>query len=134
VGLAPVQRDGLEYEFSVVLDLEVGGTLTVSKTRCSALEEMKSALRREDVDKIADILLQWLNDGATPAPKPPPSPPKADGAPKSAVEALAVRMNEAQTKAELEALVNDIKKLSLGEQGSLRPLFNKRQTELSRAP
>jgi hypothetical protein len=58
------------------------------------------------------------------------SPPT--GAPRNAVDAMAVRLNEAQTKADLDALVTDIKKLSLGEQSSLRPLFNKRQTEMTR--
>lgn len=54
------------------------------------------------------------------------------GAPRNAVEAMGVRLNEAQTKNALDALVPDIKKMSPGDQDALRPLFNKRQSELAK--
>jgi len=60
-----------------------------------------------------------------------PSPPKPGEM--SALDKLAARIKDAQTTTALEALVADIKKLPLGEQGTLRPLYNKRQTELTRA-
>jgi hypothetical protein len=37
VGLAPVQREGVEYEFDVVGDINLDHELVVSKTRCSLL-------------------------------------------------------------------------------------------------
>jgi KaiC/GvpD/RAD55 family RecA-like ATPase len=37
IGLAPVQREGVEYEFDVVGDLNLDHDLVVSKTRCSIL-------------------------------------------------------------------------------------------------
>jgi len=37
VGMAPVQRDGLEYEFDVVADLDQDNNLIVGKTRCPSL-------------------------------------------------------------------------------------------------
>lgn len=38
IGLKPEQRDGIEYEFDVVVDLDAGGsTARVSKTRCPEL-------------------------------------------------------------------------------------------------
>ena len=33
VGLAPVQRDGMEYEFTVMLDIDMGHVATASKDR-----------------------------------------------------------------------------------------------------
>ncbi len=60
VGLAPVQRDGLEYEFDVVADLDVHNTLMVSKTRCPALHGV--SIPRAGAE-IATTLLEWLNQG-----------------------------------------------------------------------
>src|SRR5690606_31243306 len=48
VGLAPVQRDGMEYEFDLVGDMDHAHTLTVTKTRCSALDG--KAIRRPGAD------------------------------------------------------------------------------------
>lgn len=55
VGLAPVQRDGVDYEFSVVLDMAEGGSATVSKTRCAELEG--ETIRRPGKD-LAELLLR----------------------------------------------------------------------------
>jgi hypothetical protein len=63
IGLAPVQRDGLEYEFDVVGELDQENTLAVTKTRCPALSG--KALRKPGKD-LADVLSQWLGAG-TPA-------------------------------------------------------------------
>lgn len=131
VGLAPVQRDGVEYEFSVVLDLDTEGSLTVSKTRCSALDDIKATLRRDDIEKVGDLLVKWISDGAEPAPVASKTPP-ANGAPKNASEELAVKLHEAQSKADLDALVPALKTVPDGERPPLRELFNKRQQELSR--
>lgn len=38
LGLQPVQRDGLEYEFDVVADLDLAHMVSVSKTRCAAID------------------------------------------------------------------------------------------------
>jgi len=38
IGLKPVQREGVEYEFTVVGDLDTAHKLTISKTRCSAID------------------------------------------------------------------------------------------------
>lgn len=74
VGLAPVQREGVEYEFTVLLSLDKSGSVTVEKSRCSAVEEKGSTLRREDLGEVADTLAAWLESGA-PAPVVIPPPP-----------------------------------------------------------
>ncbi len=63
VGLAPVQRDGLEYEFDIVADLDIEHNLIISKTRCRALDGMvaKCAGERE-----AGLISAWLTDGRAP--------------------------------------------------------------------
>jgi hypothetical protein len=68
VGLAPVQRDGLEYEFDIVGDLDIDNNLVITKTRCEALTGARIAKPGEE---LAKTLKAWLTDGA-PAPTPAP--------------------------------------------------------------
>lgn len=72
VGIQPVQRDGLEYEFDVVADLDVeNNDLIVGKTRCNVLH---GKVYRKAGKDVADTLLRWLDDGAEAAPRPAPVP------------------------------------------------------------
>ena len=59
VGMAPVQRDGMDYEFSVVFDLNSEHTVTVSKDRTSLFDGQSFKLSAE----IGSTLLDWLNSG-----------------------------------------------------------------------
>jgi cellulose biosynthesis protein BcsQ len=66
IGLQPVQRDGLEYEFDLIGDMSMdtssngANTLIVGKTRCSALRgKMFDNPGRE----MALILKKWLDVG-----------------------------------------------------------------------
>ncbi len=61
LGMAPVQRDGMEYEFTMVADLDLSNTMIVSKTRCS---EFAQAVIPKPGAKFGGKLLAWLNDGA----------------------------------------------------------------------
>lgn len=66
VGMAPIQRDGLEYEFDVVADLDSENNFIVGKTRCPALA---GAVFHKAGKDVATRLKSWLTDGA-PAPAP----------------------------------------------------------------
>ena len=59
VGLAPVQREGMDYEFGVVFDLGVNHMVTVSKDRTGIFDEQIFKLS-EDTGKI---LRTWLDEG-----------------------------------------------------------------------
>lgn len=63
VGLAPVQRDGLEYEFDIVADIDLDHNLVVSKTRC---EELDGVVVHKPDAKMADTIKAWLSDGTEP--------------------------------------------------------------------
>jgi len=65
LGTAPVQRDGMEYEFDVVGDLDWSHTMRISKTRCRALDGKTMRLPGEDV---VEVLQAWLNAGEAPPP------------------------------------------------------------------
>lgn len=66
VGMGPIQRDGAEYEFGIIGELDQDNTLVITKTRCSALNG--GIFRKAGAD-VADILSAWLTDGA-PTPEP----------------------------------------------------------------
>jgi len=61
VGLAPVQRDGLEYEFDIIGTLSIENDLVIDKSRCPALSGQIYNKAGKDV---ALIIRQWLDDGA----------------------------------------------------------------------
>lgn len=60
VGLAPVQRDGLEYEFDVYGDMTVDNDLVIGKTRCPALS---GAVLSKPGAELAETLMAWLAMG-----------------------------------------------------------------------
>jgi nucleoside-triphosphatase THEP1 len=71
VGLQPVQRDGLEYEFTVVGDVTQDHELIITKTRAAWL---KDQIIREAGEDLGKQLAAWLSDGlpspVAPAPEP----------------------------------------------------------------
>ena len=86
IGMAPIQREGMEYEFDVVGDLDLSHTLTITKTRCRQLDGKQFQLPGEDV---AGILKAWLNSGEAPKPSfaKPKEEPKAEGFDKVSADA-----------------------------------------------
>jgi len=70
IGTAPIQRDSVEYEFTVVFTLNQNHYAAVSKDRTS-LFDGKDFPITEDTGKA---LLNWLGSGAKPESKPAPAP------------------------------------------------------------
>jgi hypothetical protein len=62
VGLRPEQREGIEYEFDVIGDLDLDNTLTVSKTRIPMLH---GAVITKPGPEFAETIRDWLGDGET---------------------------------------------------------------------
>ena len=60
VGLAPIQRDGMDYEFTVVFDLGMEHTVTVSKDRTGLFDRQFFTITQD----TGRILKDWLNSGA----------------------------------------------------------------------
>lgn len=60
VGLAPVQKEGMEYEFDIMGDITPDNTLVVSKTRCPMLN---GYVQNKPGKETAEIIASWLNDG-----------------------------------------------------------------------
>lgn len=76
VGMAPIQRPGMEYEFDIVCDMDWAHILSVSKSRCPAVADMR--VEKPGQAFMAPIL-EWLNSGSAgnrhqPLPVPAPEP------------------------------------------------------------
>jgi hypothetical protein len=61
VGLAPIQRPGMEYEFDVVADVDIDHRLHISKSRCSALADANAI---KPGPSFWAPLLAWLETGS----------------------------------------------------------------------
>lgn len=85
VGLKAEQRDGLEYEFDVVVDLDAEHNGIVSKSRCSAIADK---CYPHPGRNMAEPLSAWLNAGsARPANEPvKPAAPAPTSAPADALD------------------------------------------------
>lgn len=57
VGTAPIQRDGVEYEFDLVAELRLDNALVVTKTRCAALNQ---AVLTPATEELGVQLRDWL--------------------------------------------------------------------------
>ena len=75
VGMAPIQRQGTEYEFDVVADMDIEHKLVVSKTRCPAIDGL---VELKPTARWFAPLRDWLMDGA-PATEPTSSPDQQGG-------------------------------------------------------
>lgn len=78
MGMAPVARNDVEYEFTIVAELDQSHRLTVTKSRCSALADVVAAPHQSA--KVAETLAEWLSSATVdPAPHVPPAPPRPPG-------------------------------------------------------
>ena len=91
VGMAPVQRDGLEYEMDIACDLTLDHDLVPTKTRCKAID---GKVYHKPGKEFAQMLSVWLSDGAD--------------APPSAIEVARELIRSAATLADLAAVWTDL--------------------------
>ena len=112
VGLKPDQREGIEYEFDIVGDLDHENTLVLSKSRAAPLSGL--VIRKPDA-RFADAILDWLNAGV-PAPTVPDYVAAAT-APDATYDGLRALYDEVARRNWLDAAVlgPDGKSITLGE-------------------
>ena len=90
-GMEPVARDGIEYEFDVVGDLDLEHNLVIAKSRAGRRLE---AIYRRPGSEFGDAVLAWLTDGA--------------------VDTRALARELADTAGDVEALKAALKKANIG--------------------
>lgn len=66
VGLKAVQREGVEYEFDTIFDIDIGHTFSVNKDRTGLFDGRIEVL----TEKIGKELRDWLSTGAMPVTTP----------------------------------------------------------------
>lgn len=74
IGLAPVQRDGVEYEFTTVFDIDTSHNASASKDRTSLFDGSIFVPKVE----TGEQLRQWLESGAEAPARPPQKPAESD--------------------------------------------------------
>lgn len=94
VGLSPVQRDGVEYEFTVVMDINENHIATSTKDRTSLFNGWADTISEE----TGKTLMAWLEDGV--------EAPKSD---KDISIEYAKAIDDAKTEEELDEYVSSQK-------------------------
>lgn len=78
MGMAPVARNDVEYEFTIVGELDQSHRLTITKSRCSELADQVAAPHQSA--KLAEVLREWLSTAvADPTPHTSPAPERPHG-------------------------------------------------------
>ena len=67
LGMAPIQKDGMDYEHDIVGDIDNTHHVVFNKTRCPALDGKAFYKPGQD---LAKILNDWLNSGEDSKPEP----------------------------------------------------------------
>jgi len=114
LGMAPIQRDGIEYEFDVFSDLDMENTLVVQKSRCPALAGQVISKPGKDVAAILSTWLAGVPAEARPtpaeqpslmeAPEQPKPEPRDDGSPSTKEQHESLRKLGAALGREVPAL------------------------------
>lgn len=130
IGLSPVQREGIEYEFTTMLDIDLDSHMaTASKDRTSLFMDRQTKLDEDTGRKLAE----WLISGAK-APAAEPAPPSSASSSTSS-GAAAGNGNQVDVAAltkELEEHVSDFQLafLEIGTLPELAAHFDKGQKDV----
>lgn len=100
IGLAPVQRDGMDYEFTSVFDIDINHNVQSSKDRTGMFDGKIFT----PTTKTGEQLIAWLETGAEPEPAKPKEekPPESKKKKEEKIEYV----TEAQKKA-IEAIIGE---------------------------
>lgn len=71
VGMAPEMRAGIEFEFTVVGELDVDHNLSITKSRCNLIADKVAQPHR--AGELAEVFAGWLDTGTEPVVTPPPT-------------------------------------------------------------
>lgn len=63
VGLAPVTRDGAEYEFDILMDMDKGTGYIDHTSRC---HDLQYVVVQHPGEQLADVIQAWLNGQSSP--------------------------------------------------------------------
>lgn len=106
VGLASIQREGMDYEFTLGGDIDHSHTLKISKTRVDGID-IGDMFEKPGAD-FAGRVYSWLMSGAKPTERPKlvEVPPEVAAAVGAAFDEFIRGIETAATQAELDAAIN----------------------------
>jgi hypothetical protein len=124
VGLAPVQREGMDYEFDIVFDLDLNHNAQSTKDRSSLFD---GRLVSKPDEKIGKQILEWLDRGQQPAPAAKPGAPTET----PMFNESGFLTGEKEAAAMLDAIQKaaTVERLNSIEQSRLKGISTKRLTE-----
>jgi hypothetical protein len=73
IGMAPIQREGMEYEFTLFAEMDLDHNFCVSKSRIQVLAD--HVCNKPGAD-LAKTMVDWLNSGAAHTEEPQAAAPK----------------------------------------------------------
>lgn len=101
VGMAPIQRAGMEYEFTVVANMDADNRIVISKSRFAPLQSKVQL--KPDVSFFKPFV-DWLNSGDADVEAPKPTQKQA---PKQAPQRPSAKQDAPMTPNEIAAAVQD---------------------------
>ena len=119
IGLAPIQREGMDYEFTVVGDMDLEHRLSITKSRCLGAVDVGAVIEKPGT-KLALSLRAWLTSGEAPAVVPPVKRAAPVVLGEVADQFLAdylAALSSAPTQAELDRVANGPAKPAKGAPG-----------------
>jgi len=107
IGMAPVQRKGVEYEFDLIGDLDLSHTMVVSKSRCPTVDG--KVVSRPDAAFIGPVKA-WLFSGVPRIDPPPtaamaPAPAPATTSLASATVRVAAKPAEKANRQQIDRII-----------------------------
>lgn len=129
VGMAPIQRNGVEYEFDIVADMDVDHLLVVSKTRCPAVDGKRVSC--PDAGFMAPVIA-WLDKGVEPpkfqaAENPQPSATVTLSAPPMQAKVV----NDLATEEQVRKLTQYLQVLQMPEEAWKAILWKRKVNHIS---
>jgi hypothetical protein len=125
IGLAPVQREGTEYEFDIVAELDQSNAMSITKSRAPGLT---GTVTSHPGAEFGRVLAEWLGDGSAGTPLAAGGNGSFESLPP--VDQARVLIDQATNETELRALLPRIKALSPREQAALRAAYAARKEAL----
>lgn len=133
VGVAPVQREGMEYEFDLYCSLDATNQMRVTKTRCSPMNARTAV---KPGPEFWSPLFDWLKSAAPAAPPSPVTPPQsALGSALTANKFIAL-IQATVSESALKAVGDQIKAalsegtISAADDAVIRPVYREHRDHL----
>lgn len=124
VGMKPIQRQGMEYEFDVICDLDIEHLLIVTKSRCSTIDGLRVS---KPAAEFLRPVIDWLERGAVPAegsaPKFAPAGTSGNGQQNQQQQSARSATVAIDTATETRSL-SDGDPCTAGHQAEIKRLFN----------